>query len=61
MITITWPPDLLPFATARRQMDLLTERAVNTRVLYFVDAGDGRGKAIYLRLDGDCGLVEPAP
>jgi hypothetical protein len=42
-------------------MDLLTERAVNTRVLSFVDAGDGRGKAIYLRLDGDCRLVEPAP
>jgi hypothetical protein len=57
----SWFSEPLPFATARREMDLLTECAVNTRVLYFVDAGERRGKAIYLRLDGDYGLVEPAP
>ena len=44
----------LPFAVARREMDLLDHR-----FLYFVDAGDGRGKVLYLRFDGDYGLVEP--
>jgi hypothetical protein len=56
----SWFSDPLPFATARAEMDLLNERAVNHRFLYFVDAGDGRGKVIYMRLDGDYGLVEPA-
>jgi hypothetical protein len=27
--------------------------------LYFIDAGDRRGKVLYLRFDGDYGLVEP--
>jgi ribosome-associated translation inhibitor RaiA len=57
----SWFSDPLPFATARAEMDLLNERAVNHRFLYFVDVDDGRGKVIYLRLDGDYGLVEPAP
>jgi ribosome-associated translation inhibitor RaiA len=57
----SWFSEPLPFATARQQMDVLNERAVGTRFLYFIDAGDGRGKVIYLRLDGDYGLVEPAP
>jgi hypothetical protein len=41
-------------------MDMLNERAVHRRFLYFIDAGDARGKILYLRLDGDYGLVEPA-
>jgi ribosome-associated translation inhibitor RaiA len=57
----SWFSEPLPFATARQEMDLLNERAVSTRFLYFIDAGDGRGKVIHLRLDGDYGLVEPAP
>jgi ribosome-associated translation inhibitor RaiA len=39
---------------AREEMDVL-----NHRFLYFTDAADGRGKVIYLRHDGDYGLVEP--
>jgi ribosome-associated translation inhibitor RaiA len=57
----SWFSEPLPFATARQEMDLLNGRAVNTRFLYFIVAGDRRGKVIYLRLDGDYGLVEPAP
>jgi ribosome-associated translation inhibitor RaiA len=41
---------------ARNEMDVL-----NHRFLYFIDAADGRGKVIYLRHDGDYGLVEPPP
>jgi ribosome-associated translation inhibitor RaiA len=44
----------LTIAAARSEMDVL-----NHRFLYFIDAGDGRGKAIYLRHDGDYGIVEP--
>jgi hypothetical protein len=40
---------------ARAEMDIL-----NHRFLYFIDADDGRGKVIYLRHDGDYGLLEPA-
>jgi hypothetical protein len=29
------------------------------RFLYFLDADDGRGKVLYMRDDGDYGLVEP--
>jgi ribosome-associated translation inhibitor RaiA len=39
---------------ARAEMDVL-----NHRFLYFIDAEDGRGKVLYLRHDGDYGLVEP--
>ena len=39
---------------ARQEMDLLDHR-----FLYFIDADDGRGKVLYLRYDGDYGLVEP--
>jgi hypothetical protein len=46
----------LPFATARAEKDL-----TNHRWTCFPDAGDGRGKILCLRLDGDYGLVEPAP
>jgi ribosome-associated translation inhibitor RaiA len=34
------------------------EDIVNHRFLYFIDAADGRGKVLYLRHDGDYGLVE---
>jgi hypothetical protein len=44
----------LTLDTARSEMDIL-----NHRFLYFVDAADGRGKVLYLRHDGDYGLVEP--
>jgi ribosome-associated translation inhibitor RaiA len=40
---------------ARTEMD-----ARDDRFLFFVDAADGRGKVLYLRHDGDYGLVEPA-
>ena len=40
---------------ARTEMDFLDHR-----FLYFTDAEDERGKVIYLRHDGDYGLVVPA-
>jgi hypothetical protein len=46
----------IPLAKARDEMDVL-----NHRFLYFIDAADGRGKVLYLRDDGDYGLVEPPP
>jgi hypothetical protein len=45
----------IPLRKAREEMDWL-----NHRFLYFIDADDGRGKVLYLRHDGDYGLVEPA-
>jgi ribosome-associated translation inhibitor RaiA len=39
---------------ARADMDELDQR-----FLFFVDLDDGRGKVLYLRHDGDYGLVEP--
>jgi hypothetical protein len=36
-------------------MDML-----NHRFLYYLDAEDERGRVLYLRFDGDYGLVEPA-
>jgi ribosome-associated translation inhibitor RaiA len=44
----------LTLKQARDEMDI-----VNHRFLYFIDAEDKRGKVIYLRHDGDYGLVEP--
>ena len=46
--------DPLTLDAVKAEMDL-----VNQRFLYFIDAADGRGKVIYLRHDGDYGLVEP--
>jgi ribosome-associated translation inhibitor RaiA len=43
----------LSLETARAEMDVL-----NHRFLYFTGA-DGRGRVLYLRHDGDYGLVEP--
>jgi hypothetical protein len=47
-------PGPLTLEAARTEMDFL-----NHRFLYFIDAADGRGKVLYLRHDGDYGLVEP--
>jgi ribosome-associated translation inhibitor RaiA len=47
-------PEPISLSAAREEMDM-----VNHRFLYFQDAEDGRGKALYLRHDGDYGLVEP--
>lgn len=44
----------LPLSEARAEMDI-----VNHRFLYFTDSDDSRGKVLYLRRDGDYGLVEP--
>jgi ribosome-associated translation inhibitor RaiA len=44
----------LTLAAARSEMDLLDHR-----FLYYLDADDGRGRVLYLRTDGDYGLVEP--
>jgi ribosome-associated translation inhibitor RaiA len=49
-------PEPIPLSKARDEMDVLEHR-----FLYFVDAADGRGKVLYLRHDGDYGLVEPPP
>ena len=48
-------PGPLALSAARVEMDFLDHR-----FLYFLDAEDERGKIIYLRHDGDYGLVEPA-
>ena len=47
-------PGPLALSAARMEMDFLDHR-----FLYFLDAEDKRGKVIYLRHDGDYGLVEP--
>jgi ribosome-associated translation inhibitor RaiA len=44
----------ITLAAARSEMDVL-----NHRFLYFIDAADERGRVLYLRSDGDYGLVEP--
>jgi ribosome-associated translation inhibitor RaiA len=49
-------PEPISLERARDEMDVL-----NHRFLYFVDAADGHGKVIYLRHDGNYGLVEPPP
>ena len=45
----------LTLEQARAEMDV-----VNHRFLYYIDAADDRGRVLYLRHDGDYGLVEPA-
>jgi hypothetical protein len=44
----------LSLDTVRAEMDI-----VNHRFVYYIDARDGRGRVLYLRHDGDYGLVEP--
>jgi Sigma 54 modulation/S30EA ribosomal protein C terminus len=46
-------PDPIGVADARSEMDVLDHRFV-----YFIAAEDRRGKVLYLRRDGDYGLVE---
>jgi hypothetical protein len=46
--------DPIALDTARAEMDLLDHR-----FLYFVHDDDARGKVLYLRFDGDYGLVHP--
>ena len=46
--------EALKLRDARVEMDFL-----NHRYLYFTDARDSWGKVLYLRADGDYGLVEP--
>jgi hypothetical protein len=43
----------LALEDARAEMDMLLHR-----FLYFLDARDGRGRVLYLRVDGDYGLVQ---
>lgn len=45
----------LALASAISEMDVL-----NHRFLYFTDAATGRGAVLYLRYDGNYGLIEPA-
>jgi ribosome-associated translation inhibitor RaiA len=47
-------PSPITLDAARAEMDV-----VNHRFLYFIDVEDGRGKVLYLRYDGDYGLVQP--
>jgi ribosome-associated translation inhibitor RaiA len=47
-------PGPIELRAARTEMDFLDHR-----FLYFIDAADTRGKCLYLRHDGDYGLVEP--
>ena len=49
-------PQPVPLSKARDEEDVLGQR-----FLYFIDAADGRGKVLYLRHDGNYGLVEPPP
>jgi ribosome-associated translation inhibitor RaiA len=49
-------PEPIFLERARDEMDVL-----NHRFLYFVDDADGRGKVIYLRHDGNYGLLLPPP
>jgi ribosome-associated translation inhibitor RaiA len=46
-------PEPITLAAARSGLDVL-----NDRFLYFTDAEDRRGKVLYLRHDGDYGLVQ---
>jgi hypothetical protein len=46
--------DPLPLESARAEMD-----ALDHRFLYFIEAGIDRGRVLYLRFDGDYGLVQP--
>jgi hypothetical protein len=40
----------------RDELDVLDDGFI-----YFIDERDGRGKVLYVRRDGDYGLVEPPP
>jgi ribosome-associated translation inhibitor RaiA len=49
-------PEPVPLERVREELDVLGEGFI-----YFIDERDGRGKVLYVRPDGDYGLVEPPP
>jgi ribosome-associated translation inhibitor RaiA len=49
-------PEPVSLERVRDELDVLGEGFI-----YFVDERDGRGKVLYVRHDGDYGLVEPPP
>ncbi len=49
-------PEPVSLERVRGELDVL-----GTGFIYFVDERDGRGKVLYVRQDGDYGLVEPPP
>jgi ribosome-associated translation inhibitor RaiA len=49
-------PEPVSLERVRGELDVLGEGFV-----YFIDQRDGRGKVLYVRQDGDYGLVEPPP
>ena len=49
-------PEPVSLERARGELDVL-----GAGFIYFIDERDGRGKVLYVRQDGDYGLVEPPP
>jgi ribosome-associated translation inhibitor RaiA len=49
-------PEPVSLERARGELDVL-----GAGFVYFIDERDGRGKVLYVRQDGDYGLVEPPP
>ncbi len=49
-------PEPVPLERVREELDVLGEGFI-----YFIDERDGRGRVLYVRHDGDYGLVEPPP
>jgi ribosome-associated translation inhibitor RaiA len=49
-------PEPVPLSRVRDELDVIGEGFI-----YFIDEADGRGKVLYVRQDGDYGLVEPPP
>jgi ribosomal subunit interface protein len=49
-------PEPVSLERVRGELDVLGEGFI-----YFIDERDGRGKVLYVRQDGDYGLVEPPP
>jgi ribosome-associated translation inhibitor RaiA len=49
-------PEPVSLERVREELDVLGEGFI-----YFTDERDGRGKVLYVRQDGDYGLVEPPP
>jgi ribosome-associated translation inhibitor RaiA len=49
-------PEPVSLERVRDELDVL-----GVGFIYFVDERDGRGKVLYVRQDGDYGLVEPPP
>ena len=49
-------PQPVSIERVRGELDVLGDGFI-----YFIDERDGRGKVLYVRRDGDYGLVEPPP